>query len=152
MKKSIALLLVLFSCTFLYSQENNRWKLTYANNGKGESKGDIQNLIDAVRKGNRIRIYWYGARKNDKTKKVEHFAEAKFLTIMSDTLVFAQIDPIIGQTPKYDEQTISLKENIEWTLIAASNGKSESMTRNTTTGEILGHDPFPLSIHWYVEQ
>ncbi len=153
MKKQFALLLFLFSTLTAASQEYNHWQLLYSNDENGKSlAGDINSLIKAVRNGEEIRIYWSSQRPNDPTIKVEHFADAKFLTILSDTVVFAQIDPIIGQSPSFKNQTISLKENLEWSMIAASNGKTDTMMRNVISGEILGHGIQGRAIKWYCKK
>ncbi|GAA4279292.1 hypothetical protein [Aquimarina mytili] len=153
MKKILAAILFLLLSSYSFSQNKSDWKLIYHNDKDGKTiDGKIDDLIEAVRLGEEIRIYWSAQRKSDATKKVEHFADAKFLTILSDTIVFAQIDPIIGQTPKYDEQTIELKENLEWSFIAASNGKSDTMMRNVVTGEILGHGLTALATKWYIKK
>ncbi|WP_271781876.1 hypothetical protein [Aquimarina algiphila] len=152
MKKIIVLLSILFLSIHSFAQDSSNWKLIYHNDKDGKAlEGKIETLIKAVRNGEKIRVYWSSQRRSDKTKKVEHFTDAKFLTILSDTIVFAQIDPIIGQTPSYDTQTVKLKENLEWSLIAATNGKSDTMMRNVVTGEILGHRLVPFAIKWYVK-
>lgn len=133
-----------------FAQDKDNWELVYHNDVEGNTVGgNIEALIEAVRKGDEIRIYWSAQSPNDKTKKVEHFADAKFLTVLSDSIVFAQIDPIIGQTPDFDSQTISFKENLQWSLLAASNGRSDTMMRNVVTGEIIGHNLVPFAIKWY---
>lgn len=133
-----------------FAQDKDNWELVYHNDVEGNTVGgNIEALIEAVRKGDEIRIYWSAQSPNDKTKKVEHFADAKFLTVLSDSIVFAQIDPIIGQTPDFDSQTIKFKENLQWSLLAASNGKSDTMMRNVVTGEIIGHNLVPFAIKWY---
>lgn len=153
MKKSILLIIILFFSLNCFAQDKSNWKLVYHNDSNGKTiEGKIETLIGAVRNGEKIRIYWFFQSQNDKTKKVEHFADAKFLTVLSDSIVFAQIDPIIGQTPNFDLQTIKLKENLEWSLIVATNGKSDTMMRNLVTGEILGHDSMPFAIKWYIKK
>ena len=153
MKKILFLIIAICCIANSFSQDKGHWKLVYHNDKDGKTiEGNIQDLIKAARNGKEIRIYWSSQRKNDATKKVEHFADAKFLTIMSDTIVFAQIDPIIGQTPSFDDQIITFKENLEWSLIAASNGKSDTMMRNVITGEIIGHGKAHFAIKWYVRE
>ena len=154
MKKVILLFsAILLSFGNIIAQEQDTdWKLIYHNDGEGKAiQGKIEDLISAVRSGNQIRVYWVFQRKSDPKRKVEHFADAKFLTVMSDQTVFAQIDPIIGQTPGFDEQTMIFKENLEWAFIAASNGKSNTMMRNVQTGEVLGHKIVNFEIKWFVE-
>ena len=133
--------------------QSNSWKLVYENDLLGETiQGDLTELIAAVRNGQEIRIAWSSQRPDNPQIKVEHLADAKFLTIMSDEIVFAQIDPIIGQTPMFSEQWIQLKENLEWSFIAASNGKTDSMMRNVKTGEILAHNQRNRGIKWYIKE
>ncbi len=151
--KKLSLLILLFISISLSAQDKNNWKLIYHNDKDGKTiAGKITDLVEAVRLGEKVRIYWSSQRKSDPTKKVEHFADAKFLTVLSDTIVFAQIDPITGQTPSFEKQTIQLKENLEWSLIAASNGKSDTMMRNVITGEILGHGQTSFAIRWYIKK
>ncbi|MEK6153102.1 hypothetical protein WIW50_07575 [Flavobacteriaceae bacterium 3-367] len=153
MKKNV-LLLALFVCSWnLWSQDQGPWELVYHNDKSGKALvGDIQTLIEDVRKGERVRIYWFFQHPTDKTIKVEHLTEAKFLTVLSDSVVLAQIDPIIGQSPDFVAQRIDLKENLEWSFIAASNGKCDTMTRNSATGEIVEHRPRAFEIKWFVQR
>ncbi|MEW7291067.1 hypothetical protein [Aquimarina sp. 2304DJ70-9] len=152
-KKTLACVVFLWLSFNSFSQDSGHWKLIYHNDKDGKTiEGKIETLIKSARSGEQIRIYWSSQRKSDPTKKVEHFADAKFLTVLSDTIVFAQIDPIIGQTPSFDDQTVTLKENLEWSLIAGSNGKSDTMMRNVVTGEIIGHGQATFSVKWYVKQ
>ncbi|MEN0005356.1 MAG: hypothetical protein AAF798_14485 [Bacteroidota bacterium] len=154
--KYLSLLLLCFfsfgSFSGLSAQESS-WRLVYENDAKGQAvQGKLEELIAAVRAGQEIRIYWSSYRVSDPAIKVEHVADAKFLTIMSDEIVFAQIDPIIGQTPDFEVQEIKLKENLAWSFIAASNGKTDQMMRNVMTGEILGHATRQRGIKWFVKQ
>ncbi|MCE7991106.1 MAG: hypothetical protein HEP71_03965 [Roseivirga sp.] len=148
MKRLTITTLLLLICSIGYAQ---KWTRVYQNDREGKRvSGSIEQLMEAVREGLPVRIGWGSQRPGDPKRKVEHMADAKFLTIMSDETVFAQIDPIIGQTPKFDQQFIELKEGASWVLIAASNGKSDTMMTNTQTGEILGHRELALAIDWYV--
>lgn len=125
--------------------------MVYQNDAKGRQVlGSLNELIEAVRSGLPIRVGWSSQSPSNPDRKVEHFAEAKFLTIMSDKTVFAQIDPIIGQTPDFTRQFIELKEGTTWVMIAASNGKSDAMMTDTKTGELIGHDEAARAIDWYV--
>ncbi len=146
----VAILIVwLFIPSIVPAQDN--WTLVYHNDPEGQSvQGDISDLIQAVRDGKEIRLAWWAQSPADPKRKVEHLADATFLTIMSDSIVFGQIEPIYGQIPDFNEYTITLKENLEWVMIGGTNGSSDSMTRNTITGEISGHNKRNLSFKWYV--
>ena len=148
MKKSLLIIAMMLFTTLTYSQ---KWTLVYQNDAQGETvSGSLEDLRSAVRDGLPIRIGWQAQSSTNPKIKVEHVADAKFLTIMSDEVVFAQIDPIVGQTPDFDDQFIELKENVAWVMIAASNGKADTMMRNVMTGEVMGHNKRPRAIDWYV--
>lgn len=148
MKRLSIITILLLICTIGQAQE---WTRVYQNDAAGKAvSGTIKELIEAVRAGLPVRVGWSGQSPTNPRIKVEHVADAKFLTIMSNETVFAQIDPIIGQTPDFDQQFIELKEGSSWVLIAASNGKSDAMMTNTKTGEVLGHNQTGRAIDWYV--
>lgn len=148
MKRLSIIAVFLLICSIGYGQ---KWTMVYQNDAKGAMvSGSLNELIEAVRAGLPIRVGWSGQSPTDPNRKVEHVANAKFLTIMSNKTVFAQIDPIIGQTPDFTKQFIELKEGTTWVMIAASNGKSDSMMTDTKTGEIIGHGENARAIDWYV--
>jgi hypothetical protein len=139
---------------FGQNKENQKvddgWTLLYANDENGNRvSGDLGKLISAVRNGEPIRIGWTIEDPTNKSLKVEHFADAKFVTILSDSIVFAQIDPIVGQTPSIKDKTVTLKGNIEWCFSASSLGNNDSMYVNTKTGEIMDHEPLKCGIKWF---
>ena len=157
-KLNTGILLILLISAFplnLFSQEreNNNWVLIYENDAGGNGlHGDLEDLINTIRNGKDVRISWYYQSPSDKKIKVEHLANAKFITIMSDQTVLAQIDPIVGQIPDFDSQQIILKENLEWSLIASTNGKNDQMTRNMITGEIVEHTIRNWGTKWFVKR
>ncbi len=149
-----------FSLSFLlisligFSQEN--WTLIYENDAEGNTvSGTLDELISVIRKGETVRIYFQMGRQNESNVYVEHTAQVQYFTIMNSPKgqwVTAQIDPIIGQIPDFEKEQVLLKENLEWSLIAATNGKNDTMTRNVITGEILGHQIHKWGTKWYVEK
>lgn len=137
----------------LQAQTNSKWTLIYENDEVGKVlQGSKENLIEAIRNGQEVRISWLHESPVNPTRKVEHLANAKFMTIMSDKTVFAQIDPIVGQSPDFDEQIITLKENLEWSMIASSSGLNDHMTRNLISGEIVSHGSSRWGIKWFIKK
>lgn len=131
--------------------EAQTWELVYENDKDGNTvKGSKNDLIQFVRDGLPLRVAWWSERPGNPEIKVEHVANAKFMTIMSNKTVFAQIDPIIGQVPDFEQQEIRFRENQQWAMIAGSNGKMESMMTNLKTGEILGHGIRNSAFKWFV--
>lgn len=136
-----------------YSQDPGKWELVYENDASGNRvSGDISALISAVRNGMEVRVGWESERRGEKPLWVEHIAEASFLTIMSGEIVFAQIHGILGQTPDFSKEELLLKENLNWTLMAATNGKSDAIMRDMTTSEITGHNQRARGFKWWVSR
>lgn len=126
------------------------WSLVYANDENGKkTEGDLTKLISLVRKGQPIRIGWTIESSTNKSLKVEHIADAAFITVMSDSIVFAQITPIIGQSPSIKDKFVALGENLEWSFIGSTTGNHDAMFTNKKTGEISNHKPFRCSIRWF---
>ena len=91
------------------------WQLAYSHDKAGKAlAGTKQALIDDIRAGKSVRIYWAG-------RRVEHLIDAHFLTVFGGE-VFAQI-AIQGQKPSktIDPPTIELRDN-PWKTIFATNG------------------------------
>ncbi|TRX58850.1 hypothetical protein FNH22_13325 [Fulvivirga sp. M361] len=147
----IGLTILILTSTLQLSAQN--WELVYHNDTNGQAvEGNIQNLINAIRTGKEVRIAWGFQHPNIQKISVEHLSDAAFLTIQSDSIVHAQIRPITGQSPDFDEGAIRLKENLEWTFIGGTNGKMDRMTRNVISGEIIEHKLGSSSFKWYVKK
>jgi len=92
---------------------NSGWELAYAHDENGLTvKGSKQRLIDAVRTGKSVRIYWSG-------RTVEHLTDTFFLTILGGE-VFAQIEAIQGQKPSLEPPVIELRDN-PWLTLFSNN-------------------------------
>jgi len=95
-------------------QSAGSWNLVYSHDKSGQVlSGTKQALIEAVRAGKLVRIYWASGR-------VEHLIDAHFITIFGDE-VFAQIS-IQGQKPSMDPPTIELRD-APWHAIFSTNGE-----------------------------
>ena len=137
-----------------YAQQE--WKLIYENDADGKNlQGEFNDLLDAVRGGKPVKIYYKMGRDSEPEVFVEHLTDAKFLTILNSPhglAVTAQIDCIVGQTPMFEEKRILLKENLEWCLITSTSGVNDMLTRNTITGEILNHQVRRWGTKWFVSE
>ncbi|TMM55966.1 hypothetical protein FEE95_15090 [Maribacter algarum] len=130
------------------------WELVFRSGKKGETLfGSKAKLIEAVRSGYSVRVGWGGRRQSDTTKSVEHVADAQFLTIANSNEVFAQIQPIIGQNPGLEKDTLDMvfRENLQWTLMVGTNGFSDRLTTERLQDTIQGHRSRPTEVSWFVE-
>ncbi len=143
-------LLLNLSNVFAQGGAGREWSLVYESDENGKKlQGDRARLISILRKGQPIRIGWTIENPSNKAMKVEHVTDAAFATIMNDTIIYAQITPIVGQTPDFIKQSITFKENMQWAFMASSAGNHDAMFTNIKTGEILSHKGFKCAIRWY---
>lgn len=150
MKASLIILLLAIS-TQVLAQQN--WTLIYHNNINGNAvEGNIDDLISGIRNGEEVRIAWWFQHPTVEKVKVEHLTDAAFLTIQSDSIVLAQIRPIVGQAPDFNEGVIKLRENLEWVFIGGTNGKMDTIVRNVVTGEIVEHNLNNSAFRWYMKK
>jgi len=127
------LLIVCCSCESPVTS-NGGWQKVFQNDANGqESFGDKSELIAAVRQGYPVRIGWGSSR-------IEHVAEADFLTIFEGKEVFAQISTIVGQEPRIDNDSLKIRFRLEnhWTKIAGTNGYSTGLVTNYFQDTIVG--------------
>ncbi|PHZ83887.1 hypothetical protein [Paremcibacter congregatus] len=92
-----------------------KWQIAYEHDTAGLGiEGSKETLIEAIRLGYPVRIYWAGG-------PVEHVTNVPFLTILGGE-VFGQIHPIKGQKPITTPPSVELREN-EWVTIFSTNGE-----------------------------
>ena len=139
------LICMAFSCQSP-KQPTSGWQLVYKNDANGQAIfGKKEPLLDAVRLGYPIRIGWGGNR-------VEHVAEADFLTIFNGKEVFAQIKPIIGQRPQIngDSLKIAFRTNNQWVKMSGTNGYSTALMTDYLQDTIVGNNERFSATSWYV--
>lgn len=128
-------------------QSSSGWRKVFQNDAQGQTTfGDKSALLDAVRLGYPVRLGWG-------SNRIEHVADADFLTIFQGTEVFAQIKPIIGQAPRIDGDSLKIRFRPQnnWTKLAGTNGYSTSLMTDYMLDTIVGGgtDRYGAST-WYV--
>lgn len=123
------------------------WQKVFKNDVNGKVLfGEKSKLIDAVRLGYPVRIGWG-------SNRIEHVADADFLTIFEGKEVFAQIKTIIGQQPQVDGDSLKIRFRMQnnWTKISGTNGFSTGFMTNYFTDSIVGGgiDRYTATT-WYV--
>ena len=130
MRRSIpALVLLALAPTSSRAQQQTPvgWHLVYAVDSTGvRTLGDKATLLAAVRSGQPVRVAWALTFKlpDSTTGRIEHFAQATFLTIHKGEL-FAQIAPIMGQRPSAREPVIAFrnKDDELWYAMLDTTGR-----------------------------
>ena len=134
MSRLLGLILILICSCQTPENSNAGWQKVFQNDSNGQTLfGDKSKLIDAVRLGYPIRIGWGGTR-------VEHVADAYFLTIFEGDEVFAQIESIIGQAPRIDGDSLKIRFRTQnhWAKIVGTNGYSTSFMTDYFQDTIVG--------------
>lgn len=129
------------------SSSNAGWQKVFQNDENGKPVyGDKSKLMDAVRLGYPVRIGWGSSR-------IEHVADADFLTIFEGEEVFAQIKTIVGQQPAIEGDSLKVRFRIanQWTKIAGTNGYTTSFMTDYLADSIAGGGTDRYSATtWYV--
>lgn len=121
--KTLSIILIL-SSTILFCQKSEVLLKTDFD-GK-VIDGSLESLIESVKSGEVIRIGWQLDFNEDKIPDLEHWIDAKFLTIMSGH-VFNQIEPIYAQALITDIPQVKISNSpLQWTVIIGTNGKLKS--------------------------
>ncbi|MEM8847249.1 MAG: hypothetical protein AAGD17_09130 [Bacteroidota bacterium] len=150
----LLLLIVLFSCETSTSTQENDWQLVYRNDANGKTLfGEKQELLNAVRNGNPVKIGFGGQLRRDTTLTIEHVFEAHFFTILNDSEVYAQMSPIIGQNPLIEKDTTNiLFRNTQWNIIVGTNGFSDRLTMSLSQDTILSQNQRKMNVSWFVKK
>ena len=149
MKTTFILCIVFALSTFATAQQ---WSPVYENDENGKKvSGNLTNLLNAVRSGEPVRISFTIFHPTKKTPLVEHFADAKFITILTDSIVFAQIDPIVAQTVDLKNRFIQLVGEKDWAFSASTLGNNDKLYIDKKTGAITEHEPYKCGIKWFIK-
>ncbi len=110
----MAILLLGGCVTANSTHSNHSWHPVYSHDADGNAlEGSKTDLMNAVRQGKPVRIYWRG-------RTVEHSTDAIFVTILGGE-VFTQTPEIRGQAPSLDPPAIEFREN-KWQGLFSTNG------------------------------
>ncbi len=139
--------LLYFSSCQTPASSNAGWQKVFQSNENGEvTFGEKSKVIDAVRLGYPIRVGWG-------SNRVEHVADADFLTIFEGEEVFAQISTIVGQAPHIvgDSLKILFRTLNHWTMIAGTNGYKTCIMSDYQQDTLVGGgtDRYTATT-WYV--
>ena len=134
MTRLFGIILLLFCSCQTPNNSNSGWQKVFQNDDNGQTVfGDKSKLLDAVRQGYPVRVGWG-------SNRIEHVADADFLTIFEGEEVFAQIKSIVGQAPRVDGDSLKIRFRAQnhWVNIAGTNGYSTSLMTDYFQDSIVG--------------
>jgi len=114
--------LAILICSIMFSSARGQELAVKTDFNGAVVNGSIEKLIEAVRQGKEIRVGWSLDFNGDGAGNLEHFIDAKFLTILNGH-VFNQIDPIYAQAPNEQIPQVEIgNSEMKWTAIIGTNG------------------------------
>lgn len=146
MRLTLLFLTVLFFSCLPQEHPRSGWQLVYKNDADGKALfGEKEKLLAAVRLGYPVRIGWG-------SNRIEHVADADFLTIFEGEEVFAQIKPILGQRPAIDGDSLKIhfRTNNNWVKMSGTNGFSTSLMTDYLQDSIVGNNSRYNATTWYI--
>ncbi|MDT0608459.1 hypothetical protein [Croceitalea rosinachiae] len=139
-------------CSCKDASSHNQWHLAYKNDSNGKTIfGSKQDLILAIRNGEKVRVGFGGRLRSDSTLTIEHTFEAQFLTILNNKEVYAQMTPILGQNPLIEKDTTNiLFRPTQWNIIVGTNGFSDRITLSLNKDSILSQNQRNMDVSWFL--
>lgn len=130
------------------------WRLAYRHDTEGRPiAGSKAALIEAIRRGDPVRIAWGGAfqGRDGKTLSVEHSADPVFLSITGGEEVVAQIPEHIAQVAYNDEATATYEAGgVMWRGLFSTTGRFDAIWVDRGTGKEVRRRPQRAATAWMV--
>ncbi|MBS0298163.1 MAG: hypothetical protein JSR45_17830 [Proteobacteria bacterium] len=126
------------------------WRAIYSNDAAGRPlTGDKGALIAAVRAGEPIRVGFSLGKAGD-LDRVEHFAEARFITIVGGSEVYAQIGEYVTQEPGGPAPHVNLRSAaVLWSSLIGTTGVLENGLWDRGKHQKLDVGPVAVPVTWY---
>lgn len=123
------------------------WTMQYQHDTMGRGiAGSKQDLFDAIRRGESIRMAWGGARGE---RTWEHTADPVFVTIASNSEVYAQLPPHMSQASYSQPETSRFtKPLMLWYGRLGTDGTFDAAWIHPGTGEQMRRVPQRARVAW----
>ncbi len=147
-----AILLLSMLLTGCKSRRQNTWQLVFQNDINGETLyGDKALLIDAIKKGNRVRISW-GETLEDGASCIE-FAEPHFISLINGADVVVQVPSSIIQTSytSAPDAFLNTDHPTAWHALMSTDGHYHQFHAGLDSGNIKRILFLRANISWYVD-
>ncbi|MEQ8362001.1 MAG: hypothetical protein RIF39_15995 [Cyclobacteriaceae bacterium] len=130
-----------------------KWKIVVKTDRDGNvTVGNKQDLINAIRSGNSVKIGWGG--KGEK-HSIEHLGEPIWLAVLDEQEVVAHLDPQVlsitdwkGLSANYSDST---KLSEEWRVVITTKGDFDAVWYDRVTNKQIQRRPQKHPITWFVE-
>lgn len=135
------------------SPAGGSWRAVYKHDPSGRPlAGDKRALIEAVRRGQSVRLAWGVRHPRDSTRSVEHTALPVFLTVVDESEVFVQVAEHLAYADYWSRDAQAIRDpRITWSAILGTTGTFNALFYNRASGELVRELPQRVTITWFVE-
>lgn len=147
----ISLILGLFSCKQVQTPSNN-WHIALKTDKEGKVlKGSKQELINAIRSGQEIKIGWGTKRES---LSIEHLSTPIWLAILSENEVMAHLDPQVLSQIDWENLNAAYKNadmlQQEWRVVLTTKGDFDAVWYDRKTDTLINRRPQKHKMTWFV--
>lgn len=130
------------------------WVALYKHDGNGRAlAGDKQALVDAVRRGENVRVSWGARHPRDSTRTVEHTALAVFTTVVDGAELFVQVAEHVAFADYWARDGQAPGDpRITWAGVLGTTGTFNALWYDRARGAEMRRFPQRVTMTWFVQR
>ncbi|UII77468.1 hypothetical protein LV716_06780 [Flagellimonas sp. HMM57] len=149
----LLLLLIILSSCVGRQQRSNDWHIVLKTDRDGSIlKGSKQELINAIRNGQDLKIGWGGKREN---LSIEHLSAPIWLAILNEKEVMAHLDPQVLSHIDWDSLNVSYKDSIklqqEWRVVLSTKSNFDAVWYDKKADTLIRRWPQKHIMTWFAK-
>lgn len=127
-----------------------QWRLVYRHDTDGRAKtGSKPALLAAIRRGDPVRLAW-GSAAPGAPRSVEHSADPVFVSIASNSEVYAQLAEHIAQQSYWERGKADFDQpSVMWRGVMGTDGSFDAVLVDRASGKTVRRMPQRAGIAWF---
>ena len=130
------------------------WVPVYKHDGQGRPlAGDKRALVDAVRRGEDVRLAWGVRHPRDSTRSVEHTALGIFATVVDGAEVFVQVAEHVAHADYWARDAQAPGDpKVVWSAVLGTTGTFNAVMYDRASGAEVRRLPQRVTMTWFVHR
>jgi hypothetical protein len=130
------------------------WVAVFKHDGQGRPlAGDKRALIDAVRRGEDVRLAWGVRHPRDSTRSVEHTALGIFATVVDGAEVFVQVAEHVAHADYWARDAQAPGDpKVVWSAVLGTTGTFNAVMYDRASGAEVRRLPQRVTMTWFVRR